>query len=196
MESTDKAVDKEQQLQLIYEMISAAKQEINENGFIFMMWGWLVFISCIVNFAGLYFGYPQAALVWLLMIAGGIITFIYYARQNKKEQLKNYIDVFLGYLWIAFGVTLFLVLFFQWKLGLSTYPMVMLIYGVGTFVTGGALKFRPLVFGGIWCWIMATAAFFVDFNLQLLLLALAVLGSYIIPGHLLRRKFNERLRSA
>jgi hypothetical protein len=32
--------------------------------------------------------------------------------------------------------------------------------------------------------------------LQLLLLALAVLGSYIIPGHLLRRKFNERLRSA
>ena len=196
METTTKLENNEQKLNLIYEMITNAKQEINENGFIFLMWGWLVFFASMVNFAGLYFNYPQASMVWLLMIVGGIVTFIYYRKENKKEKVKSYIDSFLSYLWIAFGVSLFIVLFFQQKLGMATFPMVMLMYGIGTFVTGGAIRFKPLVYGGIWCWAMAVSAFFVDYKIQLLLLALAVLGSYIIPGHILRNRYNGRISRA
>lgn len=196
METTSNFTENEQKLQLIYEMIANAKQEINENGFIFLMWGWLVFLSSMVHYIGLQMGYPQAAAVWFLMIAGGIFTGIYFSRQNKKEKVKSYLDTFLTYLWIAFGAALFIVLVFQMRLGLSTFPMVMLIYGIGTFVTGGAIKFKPLIIGGIACWLLSIGAFFVDFEMQLLLLAASVLVSYIVPGYLLRKKFNERVSRA
>ncbi|MGZ5242280.1 MAG: hypothetical protein ACXWDO_03465 [Bacteroidia bacterium] len=196
MQTSTNMTENEQKLHLIYEMISNAKQEINENGFIFLMWGWLVFLSSMVHFIGLQLGYPQAAIVWMLMIAGGIFTGIYYSRQSKKEKVKSYLDSFLTYLWIAFGAALFIVLFFQMRLGLSTFPMVMLIYGIGTFVTGGAIKFKPLIIGGIACWLLSAAAFFVNFEIQLLLLAASVMVSYIIPGYLLRRKFNGSVSRA
>ena len=75
-------------------------------------------------------------------------------------------------------------------LGLSTYPLVMLIYGIWLFISGGALKFRPLIIGGIVNWLLGITAFFFAFEMQLLILALAVLLGYIIPGHLLKRKFE------
>ena len=92
----------------------------------------------------------------------------------------------MKYLWMAFLVTLFSVLFGMGKVGLeASYPIIMLLYGLGTFVSGGILKFKPLKVGGIVAWICGTIAFHVDFTDQLLLIMVAIISSYIIPGHLL-----------
>jgi hypothetical protein len=69
------------------------------------------------------------------------------------------------------------------------FSMLMCFYGLGLFVSGSVLEFRPVQFGGFWCWICSA----IGFQLQaihneyiLLLLASAVLGGYIIPGYILR----------
>ena len=49
----------------------------------------------------------------------------------------------MKYVIISFMGSLFVVLFFVGKLGLSTYSLVMLIYGVWLLISGGAIKFRP-----------------------------------------------------
>jgi hypothetical protein len=67
----------------------------------------------------------------------------------------------------------------------------MLIYGTWLFISGGALKFRPLIFGGIINWVIGAIAFFADFEQQLILLALAVLLGYILPGHLLKSRHSQ-----
>jgi len=128
----------------------------------------------------------------ILMPLGGIISAILGFRKSKNEKVKTHINHFLGYLWIAFGVTLGIVLFSSVKLGFeNTYPLVIVIYGIGTFVSGGALKFKPLIIGGLMCWLLAIIAFLVGFELQLLLLAASVLISYIIPGYILKSKFKN-----
>jgi hypothetical protein len=69
--------------------------------------------------------------------------------------------------------------------------MVMVTYATWLFISGGALKFKPLMAGGIVNWIFAAAGFFVSFQTQVIFLALAVLLGYIIPGHLLRNKYKN-----
>jgi hypothetical protein len=100
--------------------------------------------------------------------------------------VKTYPERAMNHLWIAFLVTLFSVLFGMGKVGLeASYPIIMLLYGLGTFVSGGILKFNPLRIGGIVAWICGTLAFHVSFSDQLLLIMVAIIASYIIPGHLL-----------
>ena len=113
------------------------------------------------------------------------------ATAKKKEKVKTYVDDFVKYALIAFLVCLTMVLFNMNKLGLNCYPMLMMVYGMWLFISGGSLKFRPLIIGGITNWIIAFAALYVDFNMQLLLLALAVLTGYIIPGHMLSNRYKR-----
>jgi hypothetical protein len=73
----------------------------------------------------------------------------------------------------------------------NVYPMVLVLYGIATFVSGGVLQFRPLVIGGICCWVLAVAAMFLPFEYQLLALAAAVAAAYIVPGYLLSKQFRS-----
>ncbi|MEJ7671852.1 MAG: hypothetical protein WKF59_03890 [Chitinophagaceae bacterium] len=53
------------------------------------------------------------------------------------------------------------------------------------------LRFKPLKIGGIICWLLAIGAMFTTYQYQLLLLALAVIAAWIIPGFILRAKYNK-----
>lgn len=187
----------EQSLQLISQMITEAKKEITDNGFLYLLWGWLVFIAAVSNFVLLKFEYEYAFISWpTLMPLGGIISIIYGFTQKKKnaKKTKTWVDHVFMYTWIAFAVTLMITLSAAYKLGWETiYPFIMLLYGIGTFISGGIMKFKPLIIGGIVCWIVAGIAFYVKFEYQLILLIVAIVGSYIIPGHMLKYKYNKNV---
>ena len=72
-----------------------------------------------------------------------------------------------------------------------SFPFYILMYAIGTFVSGGILKFKPLQWGGTACWVLAVIATYVTYESQILLTAAAILVSYLIPGYLLRSKFNK-----
>ena len=191
MENSEKTLTERESLLLIGQMIQHTKQTVQENGFIFLLWGWLVFAASISQYLLLYvFKSDYNTLPWpVLMIAGAIISMVYGAKKRKREHVKTYIGNFMKYLWIAFGVSLAFVLVYMGKIGIEAgYPLILVVYGIGTFVSGGALKFKPLIIGGICCWVLAVVSAFVDFQLQLLLLSLAIVVSYIIPGHLLKKR--------
>lgn len=178
------------QIQLIEEMIANAKGNISEGSVFYLIWGWLVILAAAINYYLLVFmNYENHWLPWpILMTLGGIISGIVGYRKGKSSNVKTYIERALQYLWLGFVITLLMVLFGMVKLGPEkTYPIIIFLYGLGTFVSGGILKFRPLILGGIACWIIGMMAFYTDFQNQLLLISLAVLLSYIIPGHLLSK---------
>jgi len=187
-----KALNETESLELIGKMIRTVKNDLEDSSFYYLIWGWLVFTASLLNFYLIYSGYDKPYLPWvILMPAGAIVTIIYSSRKEKKHRVKTYTDEIMKYVLIAFLVSLFIVLGFMSRLGLATYPMVMMVYAVWLFISGGALRFTPLIAGGIINWVLGITAFFFEFEIQLLLLAFAVLLGYIIPGHLLRRK-NEK----
>ncbi|MFI5218772.1 MAG: hypothetical protein ACHQNT_04725 [Bacteroidia bacterium] len=187
----EKQFSESESIHVIQRMITTAKNELVDDSFQFRLWGWLVFAASMGHYILWQIDFGKPHLVWLLMPLGGIVSYIYGKRQNEKQRVKTYVDDVMKYVLLAFLFSLLIVLFFMSKLGLNCYPMVMVIYAIWLFASGGALQFRPLIVGGVANWLLGITAFFVTFDIQLLLLAAAVLIGFIIPGHLLKAKYEK-----
>lgn len=194
-EIQEKDFSPEESLQLIRSMISKTKDAVAVDSFYFLFWGWLVFACCVVEYVLMvYFKYPHHSFVWWSMSVGGIISGTYSARQARIKRSMTYIEEALSYLWIAIGLSFFVLVFVNvvseaWKTAFTYY---ILMYAIGTFVSGKLIRFTPLVIGGILNFILAAVSIKFNFANQLLIGALAILISYIIPGHLLRLRYNNK----
>jgi hypothetical protein len=194
-------------LKIIEEMMYTAKKEVKDNGVYFMLWGWLVFAAAMGQailtwlkmdnnvwtvFTGL--NVQLDGITWLiLMPLGAIISMLVSRKQQKEEKVRTWFDDVMKYLWIAFGAVLGITLFMMNYTNVNLFPIVIAIYGLGLFITGGVLKFKPLVFGGVASWVLAVAAILVSGVYVTLILALAVFIGYIIPGHLLQKQWKSNV---
>jgi hypothetical protein len=135
-------------MEIISRMISTVRNDIQDESFHYLQWGWLVLAASLGNYFLLQTGYEHPYILWaILMPLGGIGSMVYGRMQDKKQKVKTFLDDFMKYVLIAFLVSLFMVLGFMGKLGLATYPMVMMVYGMWLFISGGVIKFQPLVIG-------------------------------------------------
>jgi len=180
-----------EKLDVIYEMIENSKNQIRENGFFYLLWGWLVLVASLSHFIMMKMGVFYSFLAWpVIMTVGMVISVIAGIRMGKKAGHKSHIDNAVIYLWYGFFFALLVVLSFSiggkipWEM---TNALIIVMYGLGTFVSGGILKFKPLIVGGISCWIIALGVFVVPGDYMLLLVALSIIIAYLIPGYLLRR---------
>jgi hypothetical protein len=193
METGDSPVTAQESLRIIEQSIRSAQARIYENGFFYLLWGWLIFAASLSHYLLQFVLHVRAFWIsWLILIPVGVIFSIVQGfKRGRSVKVKTFADEVIQYLAVAFLVSLFITLFFMGRMKLNCYPVIMLLYGIMLFVSGGVLRFRPLLFGGIINWMLALPAFFVTFDIQLLLLSAAVLLGYIIPGHLLNHQFNK-----
>ncbi len=191
MNYSEEAPREQESLELIHKMINSAKRDIENDSFHYLLWGWLVFIACTLQFVLMKMNISFSYIGWMvLMPAGGIASMVYGYKQGKRQRIKTYTDGVIKYVLIAFLVTLFTVLIFMPRLGLMTYPLIMMVYGLWLFTSGGIIQFRPLIIGGMLNWLLGIISVFLPFEIQLVMLALAVLLGYIVPGYMLKNKYN------
>lgn len=184
----------EQSLRIIQTMIGKTRAGISQNSHYFLLWGWLTFAAITGQYIlKVLLKFEQHYHVWWVTVVGVIATLIISKRHEKSRTVSSYVDDSVKYLWMALGITFFvltLVLGFT-RVGFENgFSFYILLYAIGTTVTGLLIKFRPLIIGGSLCWGLAVATAFTSFNNDLLIAAAAILASYIIPGHLLRLKKN------
>jgi hypothetical protein len=181
---------------LIDSMINKAKNQFSENGLLYLLWGWVIFVCAIGHFILLQLDiveHPEMiwASTWLVVI----FQAIYLSKKKKKDKVKTYSDEIMGYVWMSFVVCLFLVGFIMGreKLFAYMYPLFLVLYGIPTFLSGIIMRFTPLKVGGIMCWVLSVISVFILPNYTLLLLALAVVIAWIIPGYLLKKKYKQQI---
>lgn len=176
-------------LQLIQSMIDKTRRNISRQSQYFLLWGWCAFAACLGQyFLGSVLRYRHHYLVWLITIPCAVITIILAARDKKKTRVTTYVDDNMEMLWSGTGISFFVISMIFVKIGwYYCYPFYIALYGLGSFVSGRILQFKPLLIGGIINWIIAMVAVWFSFEYQSLFAALALLFSYIIPGHLFRR---------
>ena len=178
-------------LQLIESMINRAKNKFNENGTLYLLWGFVILTCCMTQFILLHFFHVQDAYyVWFLTLLTLIYQVIYLKNRQRKSKVKTYTADILKYVWISFVITIFMVNFILqfYKAIICINPLILVVYGIPTFLSGAIIKFRPLIWGGILCWALSIVASFITYEYQFLLLSLAVIGAWIIPGYLLRQR--------
>jgi hypothetical protein len=185
----------EESIRVIQSMIDKTKEDFAENAFFYLLWGWLIFIASLTQYILLViFNSPYHYLVWHLMWVGTIISIVYGIKYRRRATFKTYMSDAMRLFGIGTGISFtILSLIFVYKEAWSAaFPVYFVLYAFGAFVGGAILRFRPLSWAACVCWLIAIASAFANYDTQLLLMALAVLSTYIIPGYLLRAKNKKQ----
>lgn len=194
MNENQKQLTEAESLSIISGMINHAKNRFSETGHLYLLWGFVIFVCCITQFILLYFFKDQNAyFVWYSTWLVAIYQFYYLFKKKKREKVKTYTDEIIGFVWLTFIICAFILVYILIKNNAlhAINAAVLVMYGMPTFLSGIILRFKPLRIGGIICWMLAIAAMFTIYQYQLLLLALAVIAAWIIPGFILRSKFKK-----
>jgi hypothetical protein len=189
--------DPKQSLLLIESMINRAKDKFAEDGSMYLLSGWVVFFCSLTQFVLLhFFKYPYHYIVWFASWIIVIYQVVYIRKKIKRRRVRTYTGYILGYVWLTFVIVIFLLAFLIGQLTAGDYyihisPILLAIYGIPIFLSGIILRFKPLVVGGIGCWVLSIAAMLIgNYDYQFLLIPLAMIIAWIIPGYLLRAKYK------
>jgi hypothetical protein len=181
----------QESLALIQSMIVKARRDMSDNSQYFLLWGWITFIACTGQFIlKNIIHYEKHYLVWWLVIPATIISVYMGVKERKKREASTYIGDSMKYLWMGMGMSFFVLSMILSKMGWDTniFPFFILLYGLGTFISGKLLQFKPLVFGGLAAWALGITSVYFNYDFQMLFAAAAILISYIIPAYMLRSK--------
>ena len=191
----DKELTKEESLSLITDMIGQAKRNVARGGsFYFLLWGWVVMLANLGHYLLDKFDwYEHPYIVWLVTIPATIASLWYGAQQSKKAVVRSHLDRLYGLIWLAVGIGILIVILFVSKVDYNINAIILILAGIGTFISGSMLRFNPLVIGSVALWISSIVAFSLTVTDQYLVGAVAVIVGYLIPGYLLKRAEREQV---
>jgi len=182
--------------ELIESMINKAKNRFNEDGFLYLLWGWVVLLCSVAEFILLRLQFEKHYLVWTITWAAVIYQIFFLRRKRRKEKVRTYTDEIVKYVWITFIVMMFLAGVLIGAIQGQAYyklidPLFLVLYGMPTFLCGIILRFKPLMWGGIGCWLLSILCTVIPVEYHLLLVSVAMIIAWIVPGYLLRLKFRK-----
>mgnify|MGYP003694447627 CR=1 FL=1 len=143
-----------------------------------------------------FFKYPYHYLVWFASWIIVIYQVVYIRKKIKYRRVRTYTGYILGYVVAHVRDRYFFTCIFDWQANdrrlLQSYQSYSAYYlWHSYFLSGIILRFKPLIIGGIGCWILSIAAMLIDnYDYQFLLIPLAMIIAWIIPGYLLRAKYK------
>ena len=193
-ENTSDFLDETQSLLVIKEMIQVSKNKLKRDGILFIVWGWLLFYKSILGYVERKFALSfeiqkiMNYLGFVLLIASIGFTSYYLLKQRKK--VRTYIGISLRYVWISLFVCMVLVNLIQFNVLHSInfelqHPIFMVLMAFAVTVTGGILRYRLFIIGGLIFGMLALAASYLKLQEQLLVESVAWIISFIVPGHIL-----------
>lgn len=186
----ERFLSEKESLQLITDMINRAKNSYVDSGIGPLFWGVLVTFCSLVTFLQLQFNFNIHFDIWLLTFIA-FIPQIYFSFQSKKSKaFVTHDEAAMNYIWTTFAITIFLLVHYNSRINpADTDPLFLLAYGVPTFITGGLKRFKPMIIGGIICWVCCVISVYTSFKTDMLLTALSATSAWLVPGIILRRKY-------
>lgn len=214
----NKELSHEESLALINTMISKAKDSFHGTGIGAMMWGIVIALCSLVRLAEIHFGSRLPFDIYLLALFAIVPQVIMNIREKKKKKAKSYDDDFVSPTWTGFGICIFLLILIinmLYKGYTPVYneyvklaghepnfnfhefimPLFLMLYGLPTFITGMGCNFKPMLIGGIICWVSCIIAVFTEYRIDLLLTAFSAIAAWFIPGLLMEKEYRRYKRN-
>lgn len=188
MEQSSDKLTASESLNLIATMIQEAKGNMQRNSFYFLFWGWVVVAGNLGMYTLWKLGYEHFYAIWMIALPAWIYTLYRAFTAKKTERTVSHFDRISTWLWISYGVTLFAIVIFGYKINFQVNPVILAISAIPTIVAGVTLNFKPLIIGGITFWISAAINFQLPLETQPLVGAVAIVCGYLIPGYMLKNK--------
>lgn len=213
----EKELNEQESLNLIATMINKAKESCHDTGIGAIMWGAVIAICSLVKLSEIHFGYQLPFDIYLLTFIAVIPQIFISIKEKKERKAKMHEDVYDNSLWLGFGICIFLLIltinfiFNDWEPLAKEYKelaghssafrfseyisaLFLMLYGLPTFVTGMAMKFKPMLWGGIVCWLCCIISLFTTIRMDLLLVAFSAIIAWLIPGIILEKDYQKAKR--
>ncbi|MGB5699424.1 hypothetical protein [Muriicola sp.] len=187
MENTNQ-LNPNESLKIISRVINQTRENIKDQSFYFLWWGWIITIAAFGHyFLTVFSDTDNSHIPWIILIPiGWVGSIVYSIKKEKEKSYQTYFELFLKYLWIVLGISFMISVFISLSLDVQPAIFVLLLAGIGTLVSGLTMKFKPLIIGGLLFFIFAIGSLFVNQTTVLLLNAIAIVTGYLIPAYFLK----------
>lgn len=168
-------------------------------GKLFPLWGWLTAIVYSLEFLLWQLLHQEWCLwLWVLIPVIGVSLMILFIRKDRdRTHMRTRESRLVLDYWI-FAACVFCLggfLFgFTGVYEVVENPLMALLVGVGAFITGGAMRFRPMVVGGLAGATIGVCSFALQGELwvwQMLAIVASAVAALIVPGHLYQKSVND-----
>ena len=175
-------------LDLIADAIAKTREDLRDNSFGFLLWGWLIAVASFAFFIlRQYTGFQFYFIPFPVLAAVGVTLTASWMRRKNKGGTLSYTTYFINKLWVVLGVCFFVVVFINVSQGKIPFTYTLLIAAIGTLVSGWVMRFRPLVIGGILLLAAAIVSVYVADAYKPLLHGMSIIAGFLIPGYLLKK---------
>ena len=173
--------------------VMSRKELTGEN--LFLAWGYPTVIVLLLEFAALMlWNEDWCSWLWVGIPLIGIPLMIYFLNEDYERAHRRTLDqnvilmmwIFIGFACCLGGAAMGIAGVFQQ----GFFALLGLLCGMGCFMTGIILHFRPKTICGIMASVLSVVPLFFQgdqWPWQLLVTAITVVISLIIPGHVFRR---------
>ena len=131
--------------------------------------------------------YEAPYLVWLIAIPAAIASIWYGFKKSTTTQVTSHLDKVYTSIWIGIIVMIIICLIFMSRINYNHNPIILLFAGLGTFVSGILMKYKPIIIGAIVLWTGACSGLLCSVSDQQLISGVAVFLGYLIPGYMLKK---------
>ena len=183
-----------------YKDLKPSRLLISNYGILLMLWGWgglikyildyirdYTILSIVMRQSVTFLGY-FVIILWL----GGTIYFLY---QHGLMKL-TYFGYVLRFIWISMVISMILINIIQLKILNEVnfelqHSIFMVLYAFAAVISGGVLKQKSLIIGGILFGVCALTSSYFELKEQIALETVGWIVSFIIPGHIMYAKGNK-----
>lgn len=210
----NRPLSERESLALITQMINRAKDNFVDTGIGPILWGAVITVCSLVQAAQIHYDFDLPFDIWLLALLAIVPQIFISIRERRERKAKGWDDSLMGYVWLCFGIGIFVVNFINRSLFEVYEPVVkhyelatgqpftstwtfatcylLFVFGFPTIITGAARKFHLMTFGGIFCWVAAIVACFTSTKVDFLLMAVSASLAWLIPGFIIERKYRAQ----
>lgn len=212
MAEEENKLTEQESLLLIQQMINKAKNSYHDTGIGPILWGSVISFCSLVTFFQIKYQFSLPFDIWLLTLIAIVPQVFIAIKEGRTSKVKGYNDTVMDMVWISFGIAIFLLIFINANIVKALNPVFqtyidikgtkpefnyssfstsffLLLYGIPTIITGTCRNMRPMLYGGIICWICCIISVYTKIEWDMLLTATAAIAAWLIPGIIIRNKF-------
>jgi hypothetical protein len=193
-ENDNGKLDEAQSLQVIREMIDVSRKKLQNDGILFILWGYALCYSALSRFliSKILFSNAQIRSFKITgtMLSLFVFGYTVYYLWNQRKKVQTFIGISLRWVWFSAVFSMVLINLIQNNILHSInfelqHPIFMVVTAFAVLVTGGILRYKLMIAMGILFGLLAYFCSFFDLHLQLLFEAIAWFLAFCIPGHIL-----------
>jgi len=193
------SIEAKEEIRLIRDMIEKTKRVTAKLWSFFFFWGILIIIAI----AGMYLlvvlkRYSWIWVNWIFFAVIGVIySMVYWAKQEKSEAIKTYVQITVAHLSFACGIAFLLTGLVFPALGVYSYGvipiLISVIAGIFIFVIGGIYEWNLIKWIALIWWLGALGMVFLHAYYRTLFCVPLIIVGYLLPGFVLRSKYRKSL---